>query len=563
MKSVSGQYWEESKINKRIFEKIKSENNFSDTINKLILLRNFDKEEIFNIDNKIKLINPFLKIEDFEKSYNTLKEIIKKKGKILIIGDYDVDGVVSTSLFIKFLNILNYPYDFYIPDRLKDGYGASVKLIENLIKKKPNLVIMLDCGSNSREAVDLLNLHKINSLIIDHHEIHKPYPKTKNLINPKKQCEYEKLNYLCSASLTYFFIDFFLNKEKLKNNFNQNLIYVLLASVCDLMPLRYLNRIIAKNALQNFDFNKNYLFKKLFEIVNINRPLNIEDLGFLLGPIINSSGRIGNPNVAVNLLISSEHNIIDKLLSNLIDLNHKRKKIEENIIKDLDLSKINIANKNVIIISINSINEGLIGIIASKIREYFNKPCIIFTQSGNYLKGSARSTENFNLGQIIKNGIDQNIIVKGGGHNLAAGLVIKRNKLEIFKDFINLHYKKLVKVNNNKKYFSKISLNSLNQNFYNEISLLEPFGHGNQSPIFFIEDLTIIKSSIVKNKFISCILKANFGKSINAVSFNLINSEISKYLLNYKKKIKVLAQIKQNIWNNKKTIQLNILDVII
>ena len=563
MESVSGKYWEESKINQRIFEKIKSENNFPDIINKLILLRSFNKEEIFTINNKIKLINPFFRIKDFDVSFNTLKETIEKKGKILIIGDYDVDGIVSTALFIKFLKILNYPYDFYIPDRLKDGYGASLKLIKKLIKKKPNLVIMLDCGSNSNESVELLNMNSINSIIIDHHEIHKPYPKTKNLINPKKECDYENFNYLCSASITFFFIDYFLNKEKLKNDFNQNLIYVLLATVCDVMPLRYINRIIAKNILQNFDFNKNYFFNKLFEISKINRPLNIEDLGFLIGPMINSSGRIGNPNKAVNLLIATENKLVDKLISELIELNKKRKNIEENIIKNLDFSKINNKNTNVIILILNSVNEGLIGILASKIKEYFNKPSIVFTQSGNYLKGSARSTENFNIGHLIKLGIDKGIIKHGGGHNLAAGLLIEKKNFNKFVNFMNLSHNQIVKDNNIKRYISKITLSAVNQNFYNELSLMEPFGSNNQNPVFLIENVFIIKSSVIKNKFVTCILKSKINKSVSAISFNLINSEISKYLLNYKKEIKILAQIKQNTWNNKKTLQLNILDVVI
>ena len=386
MQSVSGKNWEESKINIRIFEKIKSENNFPDIINKLISLRNFSKEEIFTINDKIDLINPFLNIEDFKNSHNLLSKTIKEKEKILIIGDYDVDGIVSTSLFIKFLKILNYPYEFYIPDRLKDGYGANLKLVERLVKKKPNLIIMLDCGSNSIEVVEFLNLNKINSIIIDHHEIHKPYPKTKNLINPKKKCDYENFNHLCSASLTYFFIDFFFKKKKLKNSFHQNLIFVLLATVSDVMPLRYLNRIIAKKALLDFRLNNNYLIKKLFKILKINRKLNIEDLGFLIGPIINSSGRIGNPNKVVNLLTSNDYGYIDELINHLINLNQKRKVIEENIVKNLDFSKIDNKNQKVIIIIINFINEGLIGIIASKIKDYFNKPSIVFTQSGNYLK---------------------------------------------------------------------------------------------------------------------------------------------------------------------------------
>jgi len=563
MESVSGKYWEEAKINKRIYEKIKSENNFTNIINKLILLRNFDKEEIFTINNKIKLINPFFKIKDFENSYKTLKNTIEKKGKIIIIGDYDVDGIVSTTLFIKFLNILNYPYDFYIPDRLKDGYGASLNLVSKLVKKKPSLVIMLDCGSSSNESVDLLNMNSISSIIIDHHEIYKPYPKTKNLINPKKKCDYESLNYLCSASITFFFIDYFLNKEKLKNDFKQNLIYVLLATVCDVMPLRYINRIVTKYVLENFDINKNYFFKKLFEISKINRPLNIDDLGFLIGPMINSSGRIGDPNKAVNLLISTDNKVVDKLISELIALNKKRKDIEENIIKNLDFSEINNKNTNVIILILSSVNEGLIGIIASKIKEYYNKPSIVFTQSGNYLKGSGRSTENFNMGQLIKLGIEKGIIKHGGGHNLAAGLLIEKSKFNELKNYMNLSYKKTIKNNNIKKYVSKITLSAVNQSFYNELSLMEPFGSNNQNPVFLIENVTIIKSSIIKNKFVSCILGSKINKSVNAISFNLINSEISKYLLNYKKEIKILAQIKQNTWNNKKSLQLNILDVVI
>ena len=563
MLSVSGKNWEESKINLRIFEKVKSENNFPDIINKLILLRNFDKDEIFTINNKINLINPFLNIEEFENSYNLLSKTIKDKEKILIIGDYDVDGIVSTSLFIKFLKILDYPYEFYIPDRFKDGYGASLKLIERLVKKQPKLIIMLDCGSNSIEAVEFLNSNKINCIIIDHHEIHKPYPKTKNLINPKKECSYENFNYLCSASLTYFFIDFFLKKEKLRKNFNQNLIYVLLATISDVMPLRYLNRIIAKEVLLNFKLNNNYLFKTFFKILKINRKLNIEDLAFLIGPIINSSGRIGDPNKAVKLLTSTEVSEIDVLINDLIDLNQKRRNIEENIIKDINFSNIDKKDNKVIIITINSINEGLIGIIASKIKEYFNKPTIVFTQSGNFLKGSARSIENFNLGQIIKLGIDQGLIKKGGGHNLAAGLIIEKKKFDKFEKFMNLSYTKIVKQINIKEYISKISLNALNQNFYNDLALMEPFGSGNQNPIFLIEDVKIIKYSIIKNKFIKCVIKSKIGRSINAISFNLINSEISKYLINYKKEIKILAQINQNIWNNKKILQLNILDVVI
>ena len=260
MISVSGKHWEEINVNKRLIEKIKSEQNISELITKLIISRNFDETEIYSIKNDVDLLNPFLNNSDYFKCFKTLEETILNKGKIQIIGDYDVDGIVSTSLFIKCFQLINYPYSFYIPDRIQDGYGASLKLIKKLIANKPDLIILLDCGSNSHEAIEYLNKNKIKTIIIDHHEIFKPYPKTKNIINPKKECLYSNYDYFCSSTLTYFFIDYFFKKKKFKNSFDNNLIYVLLATVADVMPLRKLNRILAKKILDNFDITKNFVF---------------------------------------------------------------------------------------------------------------------------------------------------------------------------------------------------------------------------------------------------------------------------------------------------------------
>lgn len=563
MISVSGKNWEETKINKRILDKIKIENNFSEIEAKIIVSRNFDHEEIYSINNQLKISNPFYNVDDFSKCFQTLNNVMFNKGKILIIGDYDVDGSVATALMIKFLKNLNYPFDFYIPDRVKDGYGASLKLIKNLVKSKPNLIIMLDCGSNSNDSVDYLNDSKIDTIIIDHHDIYQPYPNTENLINPKKKCTYNLFNYLCSTTLTYFFIDFCLKKKKITNNFSTNLIYVLLATVCDVMPLRKLNRTIAIDVLNNFDINKNNIFKQIYKISNKKNLLNINDLGFLFGPILNSTGRISNSSKATKLLITNNEEEQNKLIDELILLNQKRKNIEDKIINDIDLNKINKNENEVIVLNLNNINEGLIGIIAARIKEYFNKPTIIFTKTGNISKGSARSTDNFNIGKYIKLAIDKKIILSGGGHSLAAGVTIENDKINIFSKFINSQYNLIYKTYNLKQFISKISLSSVNLNFFNSINKLAPFGSGNHNPLFLIENLKVFKTSIIKNKYINCVLKSLNGKSINSISFNLFDSRISEILLNYKKEIKIIGQINQNLWNNKKTLQINIVDVII
>jgi len=563
MISVSGKHWEEINVNERLIEKIKSELNISKLIAKLIIYRNFDETEIYTIKNDVNLLNPFLNNYDYKECFKTLEEVIVNNGKIQIIGDYDVDGIVSTSLFIKFFQFIKYPHTFYIPDRVQDGYGASLKLIKKLIANKPDLVIMLDCGSNSHEAIEYLNINKIKTIVIDHHEIFKPYPKTKNIINPKKEYLYSNYDYFCTATLTYFFIDYFFNKKNIKNNFDINLIYVLLATVADVMPLRKLNRIIAKNVLDNFDVTNNFIFNEIYKINDKKKNLDITDLAFLIAPLFNAAGRIDKAEKVVNLLTTSDIHEKNKIILDLHKFNNKRKNIEEILMREIDLHKINKIKEHVIVLLIENVNEGLIGIIASKLKEYFNKPCVVFTKSGSNYKGSARSTEDFNIGQYIKLGIDNGIIIIGGGHSLAAGLTIKKNKFKTFVKFINEQLILRKKETRSKKYLSKIYLSAVNQSFCKELDLLEPYGPHNSKPLFLIENLKIIKSSILKNKYINCLVSSSSGKKINAISFSLIDSEISKILLNYKNNVDIIAEINLNFWNNKKFLQLNIQDIIL
>ena len=285
---------------------------------------------------------------------------------------------------------------------------------------------MVDCGSTSNEAINFLNDAKIKSLIIDHHEINKPFPKANSIINPKKNNGYIKYDYLCATTLVYFFLDLLIKKIKCKIKISDYLIYVLLATVCDVMPLRKLNRLIALDALENFDITKNKAFNTLFTLNNKKNKINIDDLGYLIGPIINAGGRLGKSSYATELLSSNNYETINDLSINLIKLNNKRKEIETLILNDIDFEKIEKKNKDIIIHYDPNINEGLIGIIASRLKDYFNKPTIVITNSNELLKGSARSVYKYNIGSAIKNSLDKDLIISGGGHNMAAGFTLKK-----------------------------------------------------------------------------------------------------------------------------------------
>src|SRR6056300_754868 len=501
MISVSGKNWEELYTNKRLVEKIKIDHGLNDIQSKIVLSRNYTIDEIYLIKNKINLKNPFYKTKDFVQGCELLNKNLNKQNKILIIGDYDVDGCMSTSLLVNFLKKKTARVNYFIPDRFKDGYGASKELIILLLKQfDPNLIIFLDCGSNSHEAIKYIKTKKIESLIIDHHNTNNPYPDVNVFINPKKKIEYNNFDYLCTTFLTYLFIDLYIKLNKEKISIENKLIYVLLATVADVMPIRGINKILSIQTLSKFDTDKNFIIKNILKYLNIKKKLELYELGYKIAPLINAAGRLSNANQIVELFTTESNNRTLEILENICKLNDKRKLIENKILNDLEFEKLN--NKNgIIFIYKSNLHEGLIGIIASRIKEYFNKPCIVITNSKNILKGSARSTTDFNIGELIDKSCKLGISLNGGGHNLAAGVSLKKTKLNFFKKYINKIYNSKI---SKPKMFSTsiISIKSINNAFTKLRDIIGPFGNKNPIPIFLIQDVKFVKKSIIKNLYI-------------------------------------------------------------
>ena len=564
MISITGKKWEEKKTNKNSIEKLKQDYNFSDILSKLIISRQFDQMELNSIENHLDLNNVFLKNSDFEKSIELVSNSINNQENICILGDYDVDGSAATSLFVRFFETIKQPFFYYIPDREKDGYGATKKLFKKLILKNPQLIIMVDCGSTSNEAIDFLNENEIKSLVIDHHEINKPHPKANVIINPKKDTGYIEYDYLCATTLVYFFLDILSKKINSSIKLSDYLIYVLLATVCDVMPLRKLNRLIALTALKDFDIEKNLAINELFSLNHKKNKLNINDLGYLIGPILNAGGRLGKSSYASELLSSNDLDIVNIRSNELIKLNNRRKEIETLILDEINYQTIENENNDVIIYYNPNINEGLIGIIAARLKDYFNKPSIVITNSNELLKGSARSVHDYNIGHTIKKSLDNDLILAGGGHNMAAGFTLKKKNLNDFKNFILKDFSKTCDMRDHTfLYDTEVSSLAFNLDFYSDIKKLEPFGSGNPQPTFFFKNLKIIKTTILNNKHVSLILKSKTGLSIKAIAFNSVDNKVGEYLLNYKNDINVLGYINENFWNNKNTLQLTVRDIVI
>ena len=558
MISVTGNIWEEIKFNKQLYQKVKQDHKFSDILSRLIINRSFDKEEIYSIHNKIDIINPFINNLDFESSKNIIINFINLKKKILIIGDYDVDGSVATGLLIRLFKQIKHPYDYFIPDRVEDGYGISERLFKKIKKKLTELVIIVDSGSKSYEAINYLNNLNIKTIIVDHHELVKPYPKSTSFINPKKENN-DNYSNLCASALVYFLVDILKKELSLENYSKSDLFLTALATVCDVMPLRGLNRYIVQTAFNEYKHNSldfiNYFYNKKKK----SNKFYYDDLGFLIGPVLNSGGRLNKSNLATKLIISRNKDEIKKISNQLIDLNDKRKELEKKTIDKINFNNLILVNNKIIIIKDLTIPEGIIGIIASRFLEKLSKTSIVLTQSGNLIKGSARSTPDINIGSIINNAVTKKILLNGGGHNMAAGFSLYKKDFNKFKNYL-LEYK-FAKGDNKKKYISKISTSAINLKFLKDLEKLAPFGNNNKRPIFFIENLKIINPKIENNLHIRCLLKDKKNKMFDSILFNSVNTNLGNYILNYKKEINILCEFNLYGANNNK-ISTHIIDIV-
>ena len=561
MISVLGNKWSERKSNNRIIEKISVDNNLSYDLSKLILNRNYSLNEINELESVFQLNNPFLINKDFLKARDLLTKIIKKKELVLVYGDYDVDGVSSTAILVNFFNYIKNPNYYLIPNRFNDGYGPNLDLIKKNLKKNTKIVIFVDCGSNSVEIVNFLKKKNIEVLIIDHHHINNKLASNLNIINPMKNPNDYMGQNICAAALTFYLINLLNNKLKKKINIYDFLFFALLGTICDLMPLRHSNKHISKIALNKFNKIENLGIKQLLNLLSLKRSISYTDISYSIGPMINSPGRLKDASLSVELLCSKNLNKINKIVKEIQILNIKRKKIENFCIDLIDLKKYE-DNDEVIFEVDKLFHEGILGIIAGKLKEMLNRPAFVITNSINFYKGSVRSTNQFKLNDILNKLLNNKLIEKGGGHNMAAGFIVKKENLIKLKEYINLEYRKSKKKITFYYDFKKL-LPKKDSSIFNDLKKLEPFGYDNQQPLFLFENLESIKIKIIKNRHIYCILKNKENRSFQSIAFDAVNTSIGNHLINYKKKFSLIGTIDQYFWEGKKKNQIIIKDLFI
>ena len=575
--SVSGKSWIFKKFNSFDIKKYSEDYALNEIVAKLLSIR---KKNIENIDLflnptiKNLLPNP-LRLKDMDSAIKrTYKSIIKTE-LIGIFGDYDVDGATSTALLSRYFLSINQKTKTYIPDRKREGYGPSIEAFNNLIKLGTKVIFTVDCGTLSFEPVKIAQNQNIDVIILDHHQSDLKLPNACAIVNPNRYDDSSQLNYLCAAGVCFMFLVGLNKKLRDEEWFKKNKInepnilnfldLVSLGTVCDVVPLIGLNRAIVTQGLKVLAKRSNLGLKTLYDLCKIESQPTTYHLGYILGPRINAGGRVGKSSHGAELLTSNDPQRVYQIASDLDQSNKERQSIELLLSEQVNSEVKNFQDDPVLVLSGNNWHEGIIGIVASRIKEKYNKPTVLISISKNLGKGSARSIFGFDIGTQIIKATQSGIIEKGGGHKMAGGFTIKKENISLFRDFLIKNFKK-TQLDSSKianiYLDSIIAPSALNEEFYSEIEKLAPFGTGNSEPRFVIENLKVISSKIVGNYHIKSVLIGKDGSVFTGFSWNGKNSPLEQFLnKKNKKKINIVGKMRLNEWRGKKNVEFLIEDV--
>ena len=575
--SVSGKNWISKKFNSDDINYFKTNYFLDEIVAKLLSIRKIKKEEIkFFLEPLIKNIlpNPYI-LKDMDVAIERTEKAIIDKEKIGIFGDYDVDGATSTAILGKYFERLNIPFEIYIPDRKKEGFGPNEVAFSKFIELGVKLIFTVDCGTLSFAPIDFAKKKNIDVIILDHHQSETSLPSAHAIVNPNRFDDRSELNYLCAAGVCFMFLIALNKRLRDQNWFSDNLIkepnlfnildLVSLGTVCDVVPLVGLNRAIVYQGLKILKKKNNLGLKTLIEVCNIENNITAQDLGYVLGPRINAGGRVGKSTHGANLLLNESPKTAFKLAVDLNTYNKERQILETELLKKILNTKYEDSTDPVIILHGENWHEGIIGIIAARVKEKINKPTIIISVNKGFGKGSGRSIYGFDLGSTIIGAVQSGLLTKGGGHKMAAGFSIDMTKIEKFKEFVFRKFKAInFNLEEKKNYYfdAEIAPSAVNIDFFEKINLLAPFGSGNSEPRFTIRDLKLVNSKIVGEKHIKNVLVGSDSTTLRTISFNTVETELGSYLL--KKNIKpfdIVGKLSLNEWRGQKNVEFIIDDI--
>lgn len=507
-------------------------------IEKVLLKRGITAEQVDDFFSwNLRELPDLTELYDIEKTAERIIAAIDNKEKIGIYGDYDVDGTTSCALFYQYFQMLGVDVDLFQPSRFVEGYGIHPSAIENAIEKSIKLLITVDCGITNCETADYAKERNVDLIITDHHkDIREHMPDAYAIVNPNRRDEPSDSPLRALAGVGVAFAVCLQVKNILDKRGDQSpsiyplLQYVAIGTICDLANLNPMNIKLTRHGLKQIIDTKYPGVECFFNDEDRSGPFIMsEKISFYVGPLINSKGRLDHPEKALNLLIAKNHKDAFENYSHLEISNRERKIIQNEVYseaKDQVIKNIKSDQPLINIVYAPHWHEGVIGIVASKLVETFEIPAIVFSnaEEDGIIKASCRSAGDLNLFDALKSCED--LFLKFGGHKAAAGLSMPQKNLDQFKERMNQYLSPIPEIQRTvqDQYDIEISFNDINRQLVKELETMEPFGMGNQRPVFRMKDCRIESFKILKDIHVkwTFVHKSNPAMKIGGISFNFI-----------------------------------------
>lgn len=521
-----------------------------------------EKINLFLNPTLSQLHDPFL-LNDMDKAITRICKAVNNQEKIYIYGDYDVDGVTSSSVLYNFFSSIGIEVGVYIPDRLDEGYGLSVYALDKIVSLGAQLIITVDCGITAFAEVEHVKSCGLDIIITDHHECHGELPSAYAVINPHRHDSTYPFKELAGVGVAFKVICALCSQMGLGDRYLEFIDLVALGTVADVVSLLDENRVIVKFGIEKMNAYPNEGIKALLQVAGVaDKPINTVSIGYMLAPRINAAGRLGAATRAVELFTARDTEQVAKIANELNEKNKSRQQTELEILTQV-IAVIEADPKmlehQVLVVSGKEWHHGVIGIVASKISEKYYRPCFLLCEEEGYAKGSGRSVEGFNLFDALNH--CGHLLVKYGGHEQAAGLSIKVENLAEFKETINAYAAEILKDIELKpcvKIDKYITKQDLNLETVKELEKLAPFGTGNPSPLFACNSLKIRDIRTVgDNKHLKLMLHGD-GFAADAIGFSM-----GKYgeVLNQEDVLEAVFSLEINTWNSISKVQFNLRDL--
>ena len=576
--SVCGQRWVWRDLPPQTAFSIAADHKLDETIAHILAARGV------TTDNAERYIRPTLRhdlpdpsvLTDMEQAAACFADEIMASRTIGVFGDYDVDGVTASSLIALYLTELNAPYTVYLPDRVADGYGPSVAAFQTLAERGASLIVTVDCGAAAHEPIAEAGAAGLKIVVLDHHQMTDPPPaEAVAVVNPNRPDDVSGLTGLSAAGVTFMFLvavnrtlrarGWFENRPE--PNLLKWLDVVALGLVCDVMPVTGLTRTLIAQGLKLLSQGGNPGLGALGDVAGVRGRASTYHLGFLLGPRINAAGRIGHADLAFRLLTAQDSDERKALADQLHRMNAERQAIEAHVLEEaIAMVEARTNLPPVIVAAHEGWHPGVIGIVAGRLKEQFNRPAVVIGLDKGVGKGSGRSLSGVDLGSAISAARDAGLLVAGGGHAMAAGLTINADQLPDFEAFmVNALEADVVTALANRalKLDASIALTAVSGRFATMIEAVGPYGPGNPEPVFALEDVRIAYPKTVGQDHLACVIENDQGEQARAIAFragaNGLGAALTK-AARENNRISLAGRIKVDDWRGNGAGQFQIVD---